>query len=63
MNMLEIIYLAFYLWMFFFGKVKIGENTNITLLQRAWVCMIGSTLLTILVGLPMLGILYLIGIK
>lgn len=62
MKILGIIYLVCFLWMFFFTKIKVNGDTNITLFQRVAACLYGSLLLTIIVGIPMLGIMYLIGI-
>lgn len=62
MKILGIIYLVCFLWMFFFTKIKVNGSTNITLFQRVAACLYVSLLLTIIVGIPVLGIMYLIGI-
>lgn len=60
MKILLIMFLIIYILMFLFGKVTINESTNISTLQRAAVCLIGSSLLTLVFGLPILGIVYLV---
>jgi len=60
MKILGIMFCIIFLLMFIFAKVKIGNSTHITLIQRLGVCLIGSLLLTIILGLPILGIIYLL---
>ena len=60
MKILGIMFLALFLWTFLFGKVKLNGNTDIGTLQRAGVCVIGSLVITLIVGLPVLGILFLV---
>lgn len=60
MKILLIIFLIIYILMILFGKITINESTNISILQRVAVCLVGSGLLTLVFGLPVLGIVYLI---
>lgn len=60
MKILFVIFLIVYVFMFLFGKVTINKSENISISQRVFVCLIGSGLLTLILGLPILGIVYLI---
>lgn len=62
MKILGIMFCALFLLMFLFFKIKVNGSTNITTLQRAYACLIGSLLLTVILGLPTLGIIYLLGL-
>lgn len=61
MKVLIIIFCIIYLLMFFFAKVKVNNMPATNVFQRAGVCLIAAAILTILIGLPILGIIYLIG--
>ena len=61
MKTLGAIFLIFYLLFFIFGEIQI-KCKELTLLERIQVCIIASFIITITVGLPLLGILYLIGV-
>lgn len=60
MRVLGIIFLGVFLLMFLFANVKVNGKTNVGILQRAFVCLIGSGLLTLILGLPICGLVYLI---
>ena len=62
MKDLVIIYLACYLWTFLFAKIKINRNSDISIIQRLYVCLFISLISTILIGVPILAIIYLVGI-
>lgn len=58
--LLGIIFICVFLLMFLFANVKVNGDTNVGVLQRAFVCLIGSGLLTLVLGLPICGLIYLI---
>lgn len=60
MKILGIMFCVLFLLMFCFANIKVNNSTDITILQRAGACLIGSLVLTIILGLPILGIVYLI---
>lgn len=60
MRVLGIIFICVFLLMFLFAKVKVNESTDVGIFQRAFVCLIGSGLLTLVLGLPICGLIYLI---
>jgi hypothetical protein len=62
MKILGIMFCVIFLLMFIFFKVKVNGSTDITILQRIYACLIGSLLLTVILGLPTLGIVYLLGL-
>lgn len=61
MKILGIMFCVIFLLMFIFCKVKVNGSTDITIVQRACACFFGSLLLTLILGLPALGIIYLLG--
>jgi hypothetical protein len=61
MKILGIMFCVIFLLMFIFCKIKINGSTDITIIQRASACLITSLLLTVILGLPILGIIYLLG--
>lgn len=60
MKILVVMFLIIHILMFLFGEITINKSANISILQRAVVCLVGSSLLTLVFGLPILGIVYLI---
>ena len=60
MKILGVIFWVFYLF-FIFRKIQI-ECKELTLIERIQVFIIVSFIITITLGLPLLGILYLIGV-
>lgn len=46
--------------MFLFGKIKWNDSTDISIMQRAVACLIASGVVSIILGLPVLGLIYLI---
>lgn len=63
MKILGIMFCVLFLLMFIFCKVKVNGSTDITIIQRTLACLFGSFLLTLIFGLPILGIIYLLGIQ
>lgn len=61
MKILVIIFCIMYLLMFFFAEVKVNDMPATNVFQRAGVCLMAATILTLLIGLPILGVVYLIG--
>ena len=62
MNVLGIMLCVIFIWCFIFAKIEINGSTDITIIQRAFASMIISAILTLIFGLPVLGILYLLGV-
>ena len=62
MNVLGIMLWVIFIWCFIFAKIEINGNTDITITQRVFASMIISVVLTLIFGLPVLGIMYLLGI-
>lgn len=62
MRVLGITFIILYFIFLFFGNLQINGNTKLTLWQRAVLSLFGSTVLTIVIGLPILGLLSLFGI-
>lgn len=60
MKILGIIFLILFLIMFVFADVKINNLKTDNIFVRAGACLIGSFVLTAVVGLLILGILYLL---
>lgn len=61
MKILLTIFGTIYLFLFFFSKVTINHSQNVTIWERADVCCAGAAILTLLVGFPVLGVMYLFG--
>lgn len=61
MKILGIMFCVLFLLTFIFGKVKVNGSTDITIIQRTLACLLGSLMLTLIFGLPILGIIYLLG--
>lgn len=47
--------------MFVFGKIEINGKANVAILQRVGVCAVRSFLLTVILGLPILGFIHPLG--
>ena len=62
MKILGIIFCILFLLIFLFAKVKINGSTDVTIVGRAYVSFIGSIVLTLFLGLPILGIMKLLGL-
>lgn len=58
-----IIFLALFVLIFLFGNItvngKFGKH-NPTFLQRIWMSALSSLMVSVVIGLPILGIIYLI---
>lgn len=59
MKILAIIFLILFLLMFLFADVKINNLKIDNIFARAGACLIGSFIVTAILGLLVLGILYL----
>lgn len=62
MKILGIIFCILFLLIFLFAKIKINGNTDVTIICRAYASFIGSAILTLVLGLPILGIMKLLGL-
>lgn len=69
MKILGIMCLVLFMYLVLFGKITIKKNTmfgkveeNAGLLGRIVISLISSSLLTLILGLPLLGILKLLGV-
>lgn len=60
MRILGIMFCSMFLLMFLFGKIKWNGSTDISIVQRAVACLIASGVVSIILGLPVLGLIYLI---
>lgn len=60
MKTLGIIFCIIFILTFLFADVKVNGSTDITILQRIELCLLFSLLFTVILGLPILGIIYLI---
>jgi hypothetical protein len=60
MKILLFMFLILFILSFLFAKVRVNGSTNISIFQRAGVCFVGSLILSLFIGLPILGILYLV---
>lgn len=59
MKFLIVLFLILFVLMFCFAKVKIIGKKRISVLERAIMCAVASLFLTLIFGLPILGIYYL----
>lgn len=59
MKFLIILFLILFVLMFCFAKVKIIGKKRISVLERVVMCAVASLFLSLVFGLPMLGIYYL----
>lgn len=60
MKFLGIMFLVSFILFFLFAKVKVnGSAYGVTIFQRACACFLGSLVFTAILGLPILGIIYL----
>ena len=62
MKILAIIFCVLFIWCFIFAKIDVNGSKDITIVQRVFASMIISVILTLIFGLPVLGILYLLGV-
>lgn len=61
MNILGIMFLVLFLWMFIFGNITINKVKTANILTRAVLSILFSVFITLIVGLPILGIIKLLG--
>ena len=62
MKILGIMFCAIFILCFIFAEVEINGSANITIIQRVFASVVISVILTLILGLPVLGIMYLLGI-
>ena len=62
MKILAIIFCVIFIWCFIFAKIEVNGSKDITIIQRVFASVIISVILTLIFGLPVLGLLYLLGI-
>lgn len=60
MKLFGIIFLVLFILIFLFANINVNGKRNITILQRVYVSAIASLVMTIIIGLPLLGIIYLL---
>ena len=60
MKILTILYCVLFILMFLFAEVKVNGRSCNQIFQRVFVCLIGSLIFTLILGFPVLGIMYLI---
>ena len=62
MKILGIVFCLSFLIIFLFAKIKINGSTDVNIVDRAYASFICSVVLTLFLGLPILGIIKLIGL-
>ena len=62
MKILAIIFCVLFVWCFIFAKIEVNGSKDIISIQRVFASMIISAILTLVLGFPVLGILYLLNI-
>ena len=60
MKTLGIIFCIIFMLTFLFAKIKVNGSTNITILQRIELCLLFTLGFTVILGLPILGVIYLV---
>lgn len=60
MKILFIMFLILFILIFLFAKIEINGTYNITLIQRVCASVITSIVITLIIGLPILGIVYIL---
>ena len=61
MKILGLIFCFIFILFFLFAKIKINNKTNVTIIERVYVSIIASIIFTLVLGLPILGIIKLLG--
>lgn len=62
MKFLGLTFLITFLFSMKFAIVEINDSMEVTLIERIIACLIVSALFTLIAGLPLLGIAYLLGV-
>lgn len=62
MKILGLIFCFVFLLIFLFAKIKINGSTDVTVEDRVYAAFVGSIVLTLILGLPILGIIKLLGL-
>lgn len=60
MRILGIMFCSMFILMFLFGKIKWNGSADISITQRVIACLICSGIVSLILGLPVLGLVYLI---
>lgn len=60
MRILGIMFCSMFLLMFLFAKITWGDSSDLNIIKRAIASLMGSFILTVVLGLPVLGLIYLI---
>lgn len=60
MKLLAIIFFSMFIYMFFCANIKMEDHRPITVQERAGVCVIAAAVMTLIIGLPILGIVWLL---
>jgi len=59
-KVLFIMFLVLFILIFLFAKIEINGTYNITLIKRVYASIITSIVITLIIGLPILGIVYIL---
>ena len=62
MNIFGIMLCVIFIWCFIFAKIEVNGSKDITIIQRMFASVIICAILTLILGFPVLGIVYLLGI-
>lgn len=62
MKVLGIMYLMFVIWFTTCGKLTVQNKEDNNLYHRFMISLVASMIVTLVLGLPLLGILYLLGL-
>ncbi len=60
MRILGIMFYSMFLLMFLFAKITWNDSSDLNIIKRAIASLMGSFILTVVLGLPVLGLVYLI---
>lgn len=60
MKILTILFCVLFILMFLFAEVKVNGRLCNQIFQRVFTCLVGSLIFTLVLGFPVLGIMYLI---
>ncbi len=60
MRILGIMFCSMFLLMFLFAKITWNDSSDLNIIKRAIASLMGSFILTVVLGLPVLGLVYLI---
>lgn len=60
MRIIGITFLVMFLITFLCAKIKVNNSSDVTIMQRVFVSIMAAAILTLIIGLPILGIYSLI---